>query len=167
MNPGRVDLILHLTTPTLHLGLSLERVERVLPLTALREIPHAPPWFSGLLDLGGDGLGVMDLMLFLGLGTPPPYTLETPIVILTDGDGPERMGLIVPEVSGVDRLQDAALERTPLFQDGPAPILGLGRTKRELVLILDVDRLLSVRLNIHDEERILRPEQIQRLGERM
>lgn len=139
--------LLTFATPTIFVSVPLENVVRILPLAMLQEIPEAPPWFLGLLDLEGVTLPVIDLALRLGMAESPPYQLSTPIVVLTWKG--QQIGLIVQEVLGVSQVMDGHLTHTELFQDndGP-PFLGIARTTNTgLTLVLNPARMMDTPLH--------------------
>ncbi|MBF0437706.1 MAG: chemotaxis protein CheW [Magnetococcales bacterium] len=140
-----MNKILLIATHTIHFGIFLEHVVRIVPLAQMREIPKAPPWFIGLLELAGKGVPVMDLKLRLGLGQPSPYLLTTPMVVITWKG--KQAGLIVEDLPGVCEIIQGDLMQTELFtHDGP-PFLGVARTEANgCILVLDPARLLEIQL---------------------
>lgn len=165
MEPQQVKNILLLNTPSMAIGIPLELVEQVVPLTAIKEIPEAPPWFSGILNLNGLSIPILDLMLRLGLGSPPPYTLETPMIILNMA-GPalaevKRVGVIVPEIAGISSLTEPKLQQSDLFQQTNSAFLGIGRmSDNKLVMILDAEQLVSIDFSMMPEALLFDPEQL-------
>lgn len=141
------------------LGVPLAAVERVLPLTAWREVPDTPVWFQGLLNLGGEVIPVVDLAQRLGLGEPWPYQLETPLVILQHTG--RRVAVVVDEVLGVQEVQDSPPQQGELFGQTAPPFLGVVRTRAgRLALVLDPAPLVRVNLGLdpdllHVDERFL------------
>lgn len=136
-----IELLLRVVVQGLHCCLDLQRVERVVPLTAVSTVPEAPSYLAGLLNLGGSVIPVIDLGLRLGLPSPEPYTLDTPIVVCTDGDS--RLGLIVSQVIGVRRTARPELQLRKLLEDSNLPFSAVFASDEELIFLLDWHRLAT------------------------
>ena len=92
-------------------GLHLAGIRQVLPAAALKELPLAPPYVSGLLDLHGTPVPVIDLARLAGLG-PSPVRFDTRIVVVDylAGDGGVRaLGLLAERVHGVQQVDPGLL----------------------------------------------------------
>lgn len=138
---------LFLESPIGEVCLPVTAVERVVALPALHPVPGAPAWFQGILDLGGEAVPVMDLALALGWGETDDYTLETPLVVVQQGE--RRVGVVVPRVLGVARRPPASGETAHQTLFGPTspPFVGVIRGLAEpLALILDPARLVAPEL---------------------
>jgi chemotaxis-related protein WspB len=85
-----------------HLGadryaLAANEVVEVLPMIALKQIPHAPQGVAGLLNYRGEPVPVLDLSL-LALGRPAAQRVSTRLLITRAGEagGTEKLiGLLV------------------------------------------------------------------------
>ncbi|MBF0178598.1 MAG: chemotaxis protein CheW [Magnetococcales bacterium] len=138
---------LAMTVNALPMCLPLENVARVVPLSRLRAIPDAPPWFVGFLELAGEFVPVVDLALRLSLGEPPPYRLATPMVVVTTAS--EQMALIVEEVLGVRGVAGESVTHAGLFPPGAPPFQGMIRFPDiGPVPILHPARLLEMDLSV-------------------
>ena len=87
-------------------GLQLAGLRQVLPVAALKELPLAPPYVAGLLDLHGTPVPVIDLAQMAGLG-PSVARFDTRIVVAdyAAGDGSVRaLGLLAERVLGVRQI---------------------------------------------------------------
>jgi chemotaxis-related protein WspB len=90
-------------------------VVEVLPLVALKHVPHAPRGVVGLLNYRGQPLPVIDLSL-LALGCPVAHRVSTRLLIL-------RWGIGNSKVSRHERLPfNNAAQTQP---DRPARLLGM------------------------------------------
>ncbi|MEO5333648.1 MAG: chemotaxis protein CheW [Magnetococcus sp. YQC-5] len=154
-----MDYVLTLATPTQYVSVPLTNVVRIVPLALLKEIPDAPEWFLGLLDLEGTSLPVMDLGMRLGLGDPPDYLLSTPVVIISQDD--KLAGWIVQEVLGVGKVVHGTLMHTDLFASGGPPFLGVARLAQiGLTPVLDPARMMEICLVNQEYNTMVCPPQI-------
>lgn len=137
---GTSLLALFVDLPGLHLCLPLTQVLKVLALMALQEIPSAPGYFAGLLNLGGEAVPVIDL----GWHLQRPafaYHTDTPVV-LCEVDG-RRCGLIVESVLGVRPVKTELRRVEDVVRDTGAPLLSVFESGDQLVFVLDTATVLA------------------------
>ncbi|MEP1742572.1 MAG: chemotaxis protein CheW [Kangiellaceae bacterium] len=135
---------LYFKVPGLSLCLPLDNVTKVLPIMALQELPHTPDYLVGLMNLNGASLPVIDLSLRLER-EPPVYTLDTPILLCSDGDF--YCGLIVEDVQGVDRIRNSHRQMSNMLEEGNLPFLAVFDNDKNLTFMLDVTKLLDISLD--------------------
>jgi len=132
-------------------AINVGNIREVLSVTRLTKIPHMPDFMSGIINLRGTGVPVLDLCRKFGLG-------ETVKTVNT--------GIIVTEISGVD--EDGLDEKMTIgiFSDliqkvitiepseiEPAPkigilidttfIVGMGHIENDFIIILNIEKILS------------------------
>jgi purine-binding chemotaxis protein CheW len=124
-------------------GLPLDRVRDVFVPRGLSIVPLAPPEIAGLLNLRGRIVTAIDLRLRLGL--PAREDGATPVAVGIEERG-ELYGLIVDRVGDVLRLERSTYEPNPanLDQRWGAVCAGVHRLDRELMVVLDVDKILDL-----------------------
>ena len=130
-------------------GYALEviRVQEVIDLGHLTQVPGGPRWLRGVINLRGHVVPVWDLRIPFDL-TVDPKPSRAPCVLMVESQvsGETRVnGLLVDRVSDV-------LDFTPEDVQ-PAPPLGLGkaspfvrgliRHQEGFLLVLDVDRVFT------------------------
>jgi purine-binding chemotaxis protein CheW len=93
-------------------ALPIEAVEEVLAWAALTDLPNAPFFMAGVLDVAGQSVSVLSLNRLFGLprNDPGPYT---PLVLLRTSS--PRLALEVDEVIRIVDLP--ASESTPISDD--------------------------------------------------
>lgn len=103
-------------------GLPLGSITRVLPAAALKQVPLAPDFVAGLLDLHGEPVPVIDLSRLAGI-TPEQVWLDTRIILVhyAAPHGPALLGLLAEHVEGVADIATAALHDSGI---AAAPFLG-------------------------------------------
>ena len=122
-------------------GLPIRRVQDVFLPDRLTKVPLASPDIAGLINLRGRIVTLVDLAYRLGLSRRN----ETPMAIGVELSG-ESYGLLIDSVGEVMSLEAAALERNPINLDPrlAAVSSGIYRLEEQLLLVLDVDRVLAI-----------------------
>ncbi len=122
-------------------GIPVLKVQDILSSSQITRIPLAPPEISGSLNLRGRIVTAMDVRRRLGL---PPRESDECISIVVEHEG-ELYSLMVDSVGEVLALKPDEFERNPPtlqshFKDYS---LGIHRLNDQLMVVLDVNRLLS------------------------
>jgi purine-binding chemotaxis protein CheW len=122
-------------------GLPIRRVQDVFLPDRLTKVPLATPDIAGLINLRGRIVTLVDLAYRLGLSRRN----ETPMAIGVELGG-ESYGLLIDSVGEVMSLDAATLERNPINLDArlAAVSSGIYRLQEQLLLVLDVDRVLAI-----------------------
>ena len=120
-------------------GIDVLRVQEALRAQASTTVPLAPPGITGLVNLRGQVVMLLDLRTRLGLG--PLADDADPMMIVVEVDG-EPISLLVDEIGDVIDVDDSQFETPP--DTLPAAlrdvILGAYKLDEGLLLALDVDR---------------------------
>jgi purine-binding chemotaxis protein CheW len=136
-------------------ALEVMRVQEVLDMQSMTEVPGASHSLMGVINLRGHVVPVYDLRIPFGLpvDSKPLRSPSVLIVETEEGNDAEITGLLVDRVSDV-------LEFSP-DDVHPSPQLGLGKTTRfvrglirhqdAFLLVLDVDRVFSALASINGE----------------
>lgn len=123
-------------------ALPLAAVARVLPVAALKQVPQAPAWVAGLMDLHGTPVPVIDLSTLAGM--PPAQIWFDTRIILVDypvAGRSEALGLQAEHVAGVESVDAAALREAGI--EG-APFLGqVSAGAAGLLQLVDIARLIG------------------------
>ena len=90
-------------------AIELDALRAIQPATGLTRVPCTPPFVAGILNVRGEILSVLDLAAALGLGGPPT-PLDGSHVLIVEAP-PVRVGLLVDEALGIERLALDALDR--------------------------------------------------------
>ncbi len=123
-------------------ALPLAAVARVLPVAALKQVPQAPAYVAGLMDLHGTPVPVIDLSTLAGM--PPAQIWVDTRIILVDypvAGRVEVLGLQAEHVAGVESVDTAALREAGI--EG-APFLGqVSAGAAGLLQLVDLERLIG------------------------
>lgn len=129
------------TTDNLTFAVATDYVVEIITNYQIRTVPKSPNFISGIINLRGQIIPVMDMRLRLGKDFLP-YTEATCIVILDIDD--ELIGLAVDTVLQVQDLDDTAVSPlpTPKSEELANQLLTIATGK--VALILDATSLLEV-----------------------
>ncbi|RMF05606.1 MAG: chemotaxis protein CheW [Alphaproteobacteria bacterium] len=126
------------------LGIPVLAVHDVLNAQSITRIPLAPPWVSGVLNLRGRIVTAINLRERLGLPPIGEDNKATAMSVVVEHKG-EPYSLLIDSVGEVLSLDMAEFERNPvtLDQRWREVSQGIFRLEGELLVVLDVDRLLQ------------------------
>ncbi len=117
-------------------------VERVLRYEAPSSVPDVPGWIDGVLEHRGKVIPVVDMRRRIEL-TDTSITPETRTLVFTTADG--WVGAVVDAVHEVAVVPSASVAAPPKMFKGLAAefVRGIAKVREQLVVVLDVDRVLS------------------------
>ena len=122
-------------------------IKEIIEYHSLTEVPMMPDCVRGVINLRGAVVPVMDLLARFGRPSSAT-TKRTCVVIVEVAAADERhvIGLLVDAVNEVLDIAAADIEPPPSFGARIRSdfILGVGKVKGKFVLLLDVDRALSL-----------------------
>lgn len=127
-------------------GLPIRRVQDVFIPERLTKVPLAPPEIAGVLNLRGRIVTLIDLGFRLGLAREDNGGPAMAIGVEMNG---ESYGLLIDSVGEVLKLDGAALERNPINLDPRLASVsnGIFRLDGQLLLVIDVDRILDISIH--------------------
>ncbi len=130
-------------------GLPILRVQDVFLPERLTRVPLAPPEIAGVLNLRGRIVTLIDMHCLLGLGERATGSGAMAVGVETRG---ESYGLLIDSVGEVLKLDDAAREAVPINLDPRLARVcaGIHRLDGQLLVALDVDRVLDVSAPVAD-----------------
>lgn len=128
-------------------GLDVFSVHEILRYQGVTPVPRAPAFVEGVLDVRGAVVPVVDLRRRFEV-REFAYDDDTRIILVEFGG--ERLGLVVDSVTEVLRAPETAISPPPSYIRGLAAefVRGIVRLEQRLVILLDLERILS------SEERI-------------
>ena len=127
-------------------AIGILRVREILEYDTLTRVPTTPPSIRGVINLRGSVVPVVDLAVKFGL--PESAITRRSCVVVVDaivhGEGMV-IGLLTDAVTQVMDLPPGEIEPPPSFGTRVRVecLLGMGRSGKKFVLLVDVDRLLS------------------------
>lgn len=128
-------------------ALDIAKVREVLELQSVTRIPRTPEFMSGVINLRGHAVPVVDLRLKFGL-EPTEHTVDTCIVIAEVGMEGESvvLGALTDSVREVFELSADQISPPPKMGTGIRAdfIHGMAKLDERFIMILDIDRVFSV-----------------------
>jgi purine-binding chemotaxis protein CheW len=122
------------------------KTKEVLSLITITPIPRTPDYMTGVLNLRGSVVPVIDLRKKFGIAESA-YTENTSIIIVEAHSGGETLvvGALVDAVKGVRVFEQNQLEPPPKvgMKMNTDLIYAIGKTDKDFILILNVDKVLS------------------------
>ncbi len=121
-------------------GIPIRAVVEVLPMCRLTDYPQAPPWFSGMLNLRGELIPVLDVSARINCTRRSIQASDFILVVDIEG---KRFGLVFREVFGVLKVDGADVR--PPMRDVPEALylLGIVETDRTPVYLLSLNALFG------------------------
>ncbi len=128
-------------------AVAILNVKEIIEYGTVTEIPMMPGFIRGVINLRGAVVPVIDLSCRFG-GHTTQVARRTCIIIveMAEGDVKQDIGVMVDAVSEVLEIAAADIEPPPAFGAKIRTdfISGMGKVNGKFVIILDVDRVLSV-----------------------
>jgi purine-binding chemotaxis protein CheW len=122
------------------------RVKEIIEYETVTRVPAMPAHVRGVINLRGAVLPVIDLAAKFGHGESAPARTTCIVVVETQVDGELLVvGLMADAVSEVVDLASEQIEPPPPFGTNVRVdfLVGMGKLEGQLVLVLDLDRILS------------------------
>lgn len=137
-------------------GITIDRVVEIIKMQKIFTIPGLPGFLSGVMNVRGLVVPLIDLRR--RFGTESSGKKERIIVVRYDH---EKIGFLVDEIREILSLAPEEMTRPPSIFKGfkTEYITGLGRKGDSLIIILNIDNLLT------SEEKIILKESIGMLGD--
>jgi purine-binding chemotaxis protein CheW len=125
-------------------GVDILKVRDIIGMTDITVVPHSPYFLKGVINLRGNIVPVADLRLRFWMEEKDYDSLTVIIVVEVRG---RLIGMIVDSVSdvvdiAVDNIQDTLHYSANIQEDF---IHAVGKKGDQLIIILDMDRIMSTR----------------------
>lgn len=135
-------------------GLEILKVREIIGIMDITTVPQTPDYVKGVINLRGQVIPVIDLRLKFGL-KESEYGKRTCIIVV-DVNG-VMMGIVVDTVSEVMDIDTVDIEETPSFGTTLKTdyILGMGKVKGRVKILLDISKVLT-------SEELVMMEELQR-----
>ena len=130
-----------------HFAVEINKVREVLDVSALTRIPRMPDYLSGVINLRGAVVPVVDLGLKLGMDLIK-NDVNTCIIIVEvsveEQSEAVMMGVLTDGVQAVLDLHSEEIESVPKMGTGIDTdfIKGMGRDGDKFLILLDINRVL-------------------------
>lgn len=127
----------------------IKTVQEIIRMVNITEIPRAPLYVNGIINLRGRIIVVISLNAIMGM-PGRAYDASTRIIV-ADIEGTV-MGFIVDSVSEVIRLSSKNIETTPsiiMNKIKTEYFKGVGKVDDRMLILLNLDKMLNAEELIH------------------
>ncbi len=123
-------------------GIEILKVREIIGMMDITSVPQTPDYMKGVINLRGKVIPIIDLRVKFSM-TEQEHTQETCTIVVEVNDS--LIGIIVDTVSEVVDVGDEEIEEAPhLGQEIDTNfIMGMGKLKEKLIILLDIDKVLS------------------------
>ncbi|NJD57635.1 MAG: purine-binding chemotaxis protein CheW [Nitrospirae bacterium] len=121
-------------------GIDISRVLEILRVQKIFSIPGLPGFLTGVMSVRGAVIPVIDLRLRFGM---KPSGKKERIILVRYGE--EKIGFLVDEIREILMLEPEDIRPSPsLFKGFKTEYLtGLGKKGEQIILLLNIDNLLT------------------------
>lgn len=122
-------------------GVEILKVREIIGIMDITAVPQIPSYVKGVINLRGKVIPVVDLRLKFGMDSIE-YTEQTCIIVVDVGS---LMGIIVDTVQEVLDIDGGQIDPPPPLGASvdTSFILGMGKVKDDVKILLDIDKVLT------------------------
>lgn len=138
-------------------GVDINQVREIVRLIPITYLPKAPVFIEGVVNLRGQVVAIVDLAKRLVIKSNPRTDSTRIIVVEVENNA---VGMIVDSVSEVLRLSSDEIDEIPMLVDTEVPehyIRGVGKLKDRLLVLLDLNKILTPEDVQHVERQVKSP----------
>jgi purine-binding chemotaxis protein CheW len=122
-------------------GIEITRVREIILITEISRIPQTPHYVKGLINLRSTVIPVIALRALFGL--PESELTDDSRIMVLQASG-KTIGVVVDAVSEVLRVKEEQVAPPPTVASmGKEYLTGLVKLNEQLLILLDIDRLLG------------------------
>ena len=123
-------------------GIEILKAREIIGLMDITTVPQTPDYMKGVINLRGKVIPVIDLRMKFSM-KKWERTQETCVIVVEVNS--TSIGLIVDSVSEVSDITGAEIEDAPNFGQGidTSFIMGLGKVRDKIIILLDIETVLS------------------------
>ncbi len=123
-------------------GVEVLRVQEIIGMTGITHVPNSMHFMKGVINLRGTVVPVVDMRLRFEMEEKDYDNFTVILIVEVKG---YMIGMIVDSVADVVDIPVKNIQDTPHFSASIQTdyIKGIGRIDEDLVIVLDVDRILS------------------------
>ena len=124
-------------------GAPISAVQEIVRVPAITQIPQAPPFVEGVINLRGRVIPVVDMRKRLSGAAADGDHAKSRILVIEAGG--RLVGVVVDEVSEVLKLSEERVEAAPPMVSGIGNqyITGVGKLDGRLLILIDIERVLT------------------------
>lgn len=127
-------------------GIGVLKVQEIIGMMKVTRVPQMPEFVRGIVNLRGKLVPVIEMRSKFKMASQEDSDRTCIIVVqVCDNNTSTTMGIIVDSVSEVLDIRENQLDPAPSFgaKIDTAFILGIGKVSDKVVMLLDIDSILS------------------------
>lgn len=145
-------------------GVSILKVKEIIGMMDITPVPKTPEFVKGVINLRGKIIPIMDLRIKFGMPQQEYDERTCIIVVEVELKGVQKLlGVVVDMVSEVVTVSQSQIEPPPDYGKNMEHnfILGIGKIKDRVVIILDIEEVSSCEevIKMLDTNTLARKEQ--------
>lgn len=124
-------------------GIDIKYVDNILRMQKITRVPHAQPYFKGVINLRGEVVPVMSLRIKMSLDEDVITKNSRIIILKLENNAP--IGIVVDEVKEVVSLDERSIDEVTKSSKNTEPsfIFGVGKVDEGLISLLDLSTIIS------------------------
>jgi purine-binding chemotaxis protein CheW len=132
-------------------GVDVRLVQEIIRVTEITQVPRAPEFIRGVINLRGRIIPVIDLKRKLGLGVVELQRQSRIVVATVDERG---IGLLVDGASQVLRVPVSCIEQAPeeIGESNASYVRGVAKLEARLIILVDLHKALALELSERSTE---------------
>ncbi len=127
-------------------GIDVRLVQEIIRVSEITQVPRAPAFIKGVINLRGRIIPVIDLKRKLGLGEVSEAARQSRIVVVKVRD--RLVGLLVDGASQVLKVPVASVEAAPeeVVEIDANYLRGVAKLENRLIILMDLTKVLALEL---------------------
>ncbi len=138
-------------------GVNVKNVFNILEMKEITKVPQSPDYFSGLINLRGNSLPVVDLRIIFGI-SDLKFSNKTCILVLQVkiGNDEVTLGAIVDSVKEVLEINEDLIDSTPGIGSNYRSefINGVWKINERFIMLLDLNKVFTSKETLFINEAI-------------
>jgi purine-binding chemotaxis protein CheW len=137
-------------------GIDILKVQEIIRMQNITRVPRMPAYIRGVINLRGKIIPVIELRSRFGMDVVEDTKNTCIIVVKIQGTTQSIiMGIIIDAVKEVVNIEEDHVEQNLDFGASVNPefLLGMGKVREKVVIMLDIDKVIS-------EEEIKQAEEV-------
>lgn len=125
-------------------GIDIKYVDNILRMQKITRVPHAQPYFKGVINLRGEVVPVMSIRLKMALDDDEISNKSRIIILKLESNAP--VGIVVDEVKEVVSLDERNIDevaKNSVTKSDPSFISGVGKVEDGLISLLDLSTVIN------------------------
>jgi len=130
-----------------NLGINIQEINEIIEISNITTVPMTPDYISGVINLRGNVVPVVDLSARLSHGKSMITKRSCIVLVEVESDNEQQViGMLVDQVNEILEIPQQDIQDAPEFDADIRVefIYAMGRIEDKFIILLDVNRVLSV-----------------------